>query len=153
MKNRRAFFKASLAVTAGVVSGHSVLALAKEEPAKEKKATEAHTDTEKHTFPKSIFYTKDSGGKWGKKGGSHLPNVTVEGEKVTVTTKHGMSEKHYIVRHTVVSDAGEVLGEKTFSSSDDDAVSVFEIKGKHKRLHATSFCNKHDLWLTEFSIL
>ena len=81
-----------------------------------------------------------------------MPSVKVEGKKITIKTDHGMSEKHYIVRHTVVTPAGEVLAEKTFAASDAEAVSVFELKGTYPLLYASSFCNKHDLWVAEFSL-
>ena len=69
---------------------------------------------------------------------------------LTVQTKHPMTEKHYIVRHTVVSESGQVLGAKTFSW-EDKPTSTYEIKlgdvGKSERVFVTSFCNLHDLWL------
>jgi len=40
----------------------------------------------------NIVYTSTNPGKWGKKVGSHLPSISVEGNKVTVFTKHGMAE-------------------------------------------------------------
>lgn len=135
MKNRRDLMKASLAMTAGVLATNIAPAFGKT-----------------HSFPKGVVYTKDNPGKWAKKVGGHLPLVTVDGNKVTIVTNHGMSEKHYIVRHTLVSGTGEVLGEKTFYPSDEKASSVFEVTGKHSLLYATSFCNKHDFWVAEFSI-
>ena len=105
-------------------------------------------------IPENIIYTKARPGVWKGKDGSHLPMVTSvkEGEvlKVTVETKHGMSAAHYIVRHAIISEAGEVLGAKTFSA-DDKPVSTYEIKvdalGKTPNLFVTSYCNLHDLWL------
>jgi superoxide reductase len=70
-----------------------------------------------------------------------------------ISTKHGMSAKHFIVRHTLVGADGLVLGEKTFYPLDEKAVSTFELPAMHtSTLYATSFCNKHDFWLTEFSV-
>ena len=135
MTNRRNFLKASLAVSAGVVATHITPAFA------------GTTD-----FPKGIIYTKDNPGRWENKAGSHSPEVMVAGNQVTIETKHGMSETHYIVKHTVVSKKGKVLGEKVFYPTDKKAVSVFTIEGKHSVLYATSFCNKHDLWVSEFSV-
>ncbi len=135
MKNRRDFMKTSLAITAGVVATNITPAFAN-----------------KPSFTKGVIYTKDNPGKWAKKVGGHLPIVTVDGKKVTIETKHGMSEKHYIVRHTLVSGNGEVLGERTFYPSDEKALSVFKIEVEHSVLYATSFCNKHDLWVAEFSV-
>jgi len=100
-----------------------------------------------------IVYSADDPGKWEKKVGSHAPKVAVEGKNVTITTKHGMTEQHYIVRHTLVCEKGYVLGEKTFYPTNKKAVSTFTLPEKHGSvLYATSFCNKHDLWVTEFSV-
>jgi len=135
MTKRRDFIKASVAMTAGAIATRVA-------PASAGGAS----------FPQGIIYTKDQPGKWAKKVGSHAPIVTVDGDKVTIETKHGMSEKHYIVRHTLVSAGGEVLGDKTFRPSDDEAVSDYEVKAGAGTLYATSFCNKHDFWVTEFSV-
>ncbi len=88
-----------------------------------------------------------------------MPNVKVEGNRVTVTTTHGMSDEHYIVRHTIVAKNGDVLGEKTFKPSEAEAKSVFELSDTSSKyawntttLYATSFCNKHDLWAAEFDV-
>ena len=144
MSNRRAFLKSSLAVAAGFAVGHI-------------SPVSAGSTC---SYPKGgIVYTKKNPGKWSGKIKGHMPNVTVEGNKVTITTTHGMSEAHYIVRHTLVSKCGKVLGEKTFSPSDAEAKSVFElpdITSKYAwdttKLYATSFCNKHDLWVAEFEV-
>ena len=140
MSNRRAFLKSSLAIAAGMAVGQV-----------------SPVSADSVSFPKGVVYTKQNPGKWSKKVGGHLPKVEVEGNKVTVTTTHGMTDEHYIVRHTIVSSNGDVLGEKTFSPSDAEAKSVFELSGAQSKyawdtttLYATSFCNKHDLWVTEF---
>jgi superoxide reductase len=141
MPNRRTFLKSSLAVAAGFAVGHI-------------SPVSAGSSC---SYPKGIVYTKQNPGKWAGKIKGHMPNVKVEGNKVTVTTTHGMSEEHYIVRHTIVSQCGKVLGEKTFHSSDAEARSVFELPDTSSKyawdttkLYATSFCNKHDLWIAEF---
>lgn len=140
MSNRRAFLKSSLAVAAGMAIGQV-----------------SPVSADSVSFPKGVVYTKQNPGKWSKKVAGHLPKVKVEGNKVTVTTTHGMTDEHYIVRHTLVSRNGDVLGEKTFSPSDAEAKSVFELPNVNSKyvwdtttLYATSFCNKHDLWVTEF---
>ncbi|OHB89490.1 MAG: hypothetical protein A3D13_05720 [Planctomycetes bacterium RIFCSPHIGHO2_02_FULL_40_12] len=140
MSNRRTFLKSSLAVAAGLAVGH---------------VSPVSADTV--SFPNGIVYTKNNPGKWSQKVNGHAPIVNVEGNKVTVTTTHGMTDEHYIVRHTIVSENGDVLGEKTFSPSDAEAKSVFELSDVSSKyvwdtttLYATSFCNKHDLWVTEF---
>jgi len=130
MKNRRNFIKTATIVTAGVLAAPVSSAFAG-----------------RHSFTRGIIYTKNNPGKWEAKTGSHLPVVTVDGQKITIETKHGMSEKHYIVRHTLVAGNGDVLGEKTFYPSSEKALSVFEVKEEHAVLYATSFCNQHDLWV------
>lgn len=142
MSNRRVFLKSSLAVAAGLVVGQV-----------------SPVSANSVSLPKGIVYTRNNPGKWSKKVNGHVPNVKVEGNKVTVTTTHGMADEHYIVRHTLVSKNGTVLGEKTFNPSDAEAKSVFELSNVSSKyvwdsttLYATSFCNKHDLWVTEFEV-
>ena len=97
-----------------------------------------------------VIYTKDNPGKWGKKVGSHLPSITVEGSKVTLDTKHPMSDKHYIIRHTLVLEDGTVVGAKTFYPDVKKAVSSYELPAGYKgKIYGTSFCNLHDFWLNE----
>ena len=98
-----------------------------------------------------IIYTKENPGKWREKISSHAPQISVEGRKVTITTPHPMSQGHYIVRHTLVLKDGSVAGEKTFFPvKDTKAVSTFELpEGYTSSFYATSFCNLHDLWVTE----
>ncbi len=135
MKNRRDFMKTSLVASAGVMAAISP-ALAGE------------------NTPKNIFaYSTDNPGRWAGKAGSHAPVITHDGNKVTVETKHGMAPMHYIVKHSIVTAEGEVLGENVFfPETDKKAISSYEIKGKHTKLYALSFCNLHDLWVTEFTL-
>ena len=130
MSNRRNFLKASVAAAAGASLGTVNLASAFS-----------------GALPPGLIYTAENPGKWASKVKSHLPVVSVDGNKITVETKHGMSEEHFIVRHTIVSASGEVLGEKTFSPSDEEAKSVFELPQGKSAQYASSFCNKHDMWV------
>ncbi len=137
MKTRRNFLKTTAIVAAGVaVSGKAMAAKGK-----------------KHTLDlPGLIYTEEQQGKWQNKAASHLPQVTVEGNKVTLVTNHGMSEQHYIVRHTLVDTEGNVLGAKTFYPVDEPK-SVFELpEGFKGKLYATSFCNKHDFWVAAFEV-
>ncbi len=132
MKNRRDFLKGT-AVAATVLAMGSAKEVLASSPA----------------FT-GIVYTKDNPGTMAKKIGSHAPQVIVAGGKVTVFTKHGMAAKHFIVRHTVVLADGTVVGSKTFSATDAEAKSSFDLPaGYSGTLYATSFCNLHDLWMTE----
>jgi len=140
MNKRRNFLKKSILVAAGMMAGGYSKAFASQ-----KKETST-------AFPSGIVYTRENPGKWAKKVGSHAPRIKMEGKRVTITTMHPMSEKHYIVRHTLVSEEGKVLGEKTFYPS-HKAVSTHELPADHgSRLYATSFCNLHDLWVTVFNV-
>ena len=104
------------------------------------------------SFPPGIVYTKEQPGKWAKKVASHAPVVTVRGRRLTIETRHPMTVKHYIVRHTLVTPQGDVLGEKTFYPTDPRAMSEFEVPEGASLVYATSFCNKHDLWVTTVSL-
>lgn len=99
---------------------------------------------------KNVIFTKDVPGKWAGKEGIHVPMVTVEGNKVTIaTTKHPMSEQHFIVRHTLVLGDGTFVGATTFTHTDKPE-STYELPSGFKgKIHATSFCNLHDFWLND----
>ena len=134
MNNRRNFMKTSLVASAGLMAAVS-------------------TSIAGENKPKNIFaYSTDDQGRWEGKSGSHAPVITTKDGKTTVETKHGMSDTHYIVKHSIVTESGEVLGENVFFPSDKKAISTYEIKGKHTKLYALSFCNLHDLWVTEFTV-
>lgn len=133
MSNRRDFMKTALVVAGGVTLA---------------RFGKAHAMTD-YQLPDGIIYTKDKPGRWAKKVSSHAPIVKIDGKKVTITTKHPMTAEHYIVRHTLVDEDGTILGEKTFYPTDKKAVSTYELKEEpHAKLYATSFCNKHDFWMT-----
>ena len=105
-----------------------------------------------HNAMLGIVYSKENPGKWSKKVAGHLPSIKIDGDKVSVETDHGMSNKHYIVRHTLVSEAGETIGSMTFTPADEAKSSYTLPKGYKGKLYATSFCNKHDFWLAETSV-
>lgn len=103
-------------------------------------------------LPDNIIHSEAHQGVWKGKAGSHVPKVDIKksGNKfsLAVETKHPMSEKHYIVRHTIVTDCGKVLGAKTFSWEDKPVSECeFELDGKCKQLFVMSYCNLHDLWV------
>lgn len=134
MNSRRDFLKTSVFLAMGTVAAGAETAFGSE-----------------GGFPTGVVYTKENPGRWAKKVGSHAPEIRVDGNKVMLTTKHPMSEKHYIVRHTLVSADGKVIGSKTFYPSDKEAVSIYELSPDHgNRFYATSFCNRHDFWVTKF---
>jgi len=137
MTNRRSFLQASLALGVGALAARTAPVAAAQDSG----------------LPGNIIFTSANPGIWAGKEGSHAPQVTVEGRKVGVFTKHGMSEEHFIVRHTLVAADGTMLGARTFSPSEEEARSEHELpEGYSGKLYATSFCNKHDMWLTEFAV-
>lgn len=135
MKERRDFLKGSLIVAGAAVLGNAV-------------QVQAET-----MFPKGLIYTKQSTGRWAGKEGAHVPVATVQGSMVTVKTPHPMTKEHYIVKHTLLTTDGKLLGEKIFTNTDAAAESSYTLpEGFKGTLWATSFCNIHDLWLTEFTV-
>ena len=136
MKGRREFLKGSLVLAgAAAVAGGAVRVQAAS------------------TFPAGLIYTKEAPGRWVGKEGAHAPKVTVEEGKIKVVTPHPMTEKHFIVKHTLITPEGKVIGEKTFANTDPAAASSYDLpQGFKGTLWATSFCNLHDLWLSEFTI-
>jgi len=135
MTDRRRFIQTTLTVASGIALGQTSTAFAASDS----------------SCSEGIIYTAKNPGKWAGKVGGHEPQVSVQGNQVTITTEHGMSERHYIVRHTLVDADGKVLGAKTFYPS-DEPVSSFDLAGYTGKLQATSYCNKHDLWVAEFTV-
>lgn len=144
MSNRRKFIKTTLLVASGLaVSGTAI--------AKGNLPAGKAAKTPKFS---GVIYTDKDQGDWDGKAGSHAPKIKVDGLKVTLHTDHGMSDRHFIVRHTLVMPKGEVLGTQTFYPNEDEkAISTHDLpEGYSGKLYATSFCNKHDFWVTEFEV-
>lgn len=136
MASRREFLKSTLIIASGVALAKSATAAVSMEG-----------------YPAGVIYTSDNAGQWMKKVGVHAPKVSKQGRTLTITTKHGMSEKHYIVRHTLVAADGEVLGAKTFYPDDEDPISTHVLPSGYKgKVYVTSFCNKHDFWMSEITV-
>jgi superoxide reductase len=135
MNSRREFLKGSLVIGVAAAAGRSV---------------DAHAAA---SFPPGLVYTKGNPGRWAGKEGAHAPKVAVEGGRVTILTPHPMTPAHFIVKHTLLTTEGKVLGEKTFTAADPKAESAYDLPAGFKGgLWATSFCNLHDLWLEEITI-
>ena len=135
--DRRNFLKTAAAATAAAAAGSAVSAFAAEEAVP--------------SLP-GIIYTKEQQGRWEGKAGGHAPQITVEAGKVSVITGHPMTAAHFIVRHTLVLADGTVVGDKTFTPSDKPE-SFYDLPKDYKgKICATSFCNLHDLWLTEAKV-
>lgn len=134
--NRRDLFKTALVVSGGLAASMLV-----------------NGSADAAQCPEGIIYTAGNEGMWKGKAAGHAPVIALNGNAVTVTTKHVMTEKHFIVRHVILSSDGRTLGSKTFTPSDKEAVSNYELPAGYKgKLFATSFCNQHDLWLSEATV-
>lgn len=60
-----------------------------------------------------------------------------------------MSDKHFIVRHTLVLEDGTYVGATTFTPA-DKTESSYELPAGYKgKVYTTCFYNQHDFWLTE----
>jgi superoxide reductase len=152
MADRRDFLKVGLGVVAGAAGGVAVAQTVLKPNAESGAMPSNAPKAASGGLPSNIVYTADDPGQWAKKVGGHLPNVTVEGKTVTITTEHVMKPNHYIVRHTLVAEDGTVIGGKVFQPG-DDPLSTYELpEGHGSKFYATSFCNKHDLWLAEFTV-
>ena len=147
MTDRRRFIKTMFVGAVGIVLTQNSELMASSRALPKKVAKKI----EKMILPLNVIFSKKNDGTWKNKGGSHAPIVTIKDGKVTIETKHGMSKKHYIVRHTLVTSTGVYIGGKTFYPK-DKAISVFELPKGDKSFIATSYCNKHDLWITEFNL-
>jgi superoxide reductase len=135
MRERREFLKGSLVFAGAAIVGRTMPVQAA------------------ITFPVGLIYTREAPGRWAGKEGAHAPKVTMEGRAVRVVTPHPMTQKHFIVKHTLVTAGGKFIGEKAFENTDPAAESSYELPEAFKgTLWATSFCNLHDLWVTEFVI-
>jgi superoxide reductase len=100
----------------------------------------------------NLIFTEENGGKWKSKTRLHLPIIEVESNRIVIRTEHGQSERHYIVRHTLLLEDGTVAGAKTFTFN-DAPMSEYQLPAGYKgKIFATSFCNKHDLWVAEATV-
>jgi len=137
--DRRDLLKTAAAAAAAAAAGSAVSAFAADEAAAPPMAG-------------SVYYTKEQPGHWKGKEGGHAPEIKVEGGKVTVVTPHPMTAEHFIVRHTVILADGAVLGAKNFAPTDKPE-SSYDLPADYKgKICATSFCNLHDLWVSETAV-
>jgi superoxide reductase len=112
----------------------------------------ALADSELALPPENLIFTDKNGGKWQSKIRLHVPMIEVTNNNVKIRTEHGQSERHYIVRHTLLLDDGTVVGATTFSFNDAPMSDYTLPAGYKGKIFATSFCNKHDLWLAQATV-
>ncbi|MCG8538085.1 MAG: hypothetical protein MI808_23615 [Pseudomonadales bacterium] len=102
----------------------------------------------------SLYYTKENPGRWAAKVAGHAPVVEAADGMIMVTTPHEMlAHEHYIVKHTLFDANMNLLGETMFDPTKDKAaISQYTIKEYKGVAYALSMCNKHDCWVTEFTV-
>ncbi len=105
-----------------------------------------------------VFYTKQNPGRWSNKVAGHLPNIEVERKDgsviVKVTTAHSMDGyKHYIVKHLLLDQDYNFLGEKVFDPMKDKIpYTKFTLENYKGTVYALSMCNLHDVWLNSVEL-
>lgn len=116
------------------------------------------SDEKRAVNQSDIFYTKDHAGRWEGKSATHLPVITATkaGKEtiVKVTTPHEMKGyDHYIVKHVLLDKDHKFLDEYLFDPTKEQvAESTYTLRNYSGTVHALSFCNKHDLWLSSAEI-
>ncbi|MGC9236506.1 MAG: desulfoferrodoxin family protein [Thiomonas sp.] len=95
----------------------------------------------------NVVFTESDPGHWKDVEKLHVPQVKIDGRKLTVTTPHPMSEAHYIVSHTVVLEGGKFLDRKTFNWKDQPTSEHTLPDGYKGKVTVTSTCNLHDWWV------
>lgn len=104
----------------------------------------------------SVYFTKDSPGRWREKAEGHLPQLALDSSTgiLQVTTGHEMKGyEHYIIRHILLDEDYQFINEKMFDPMTDPApISRFEIKDYRGTLHALSVCNQHGTWLNSIEV-
>ena len=112
----------------------------------------AQASTEISLPPENLIFTEEHTGKWRSKKGTHMPHIEVTGSMIKISTDHGQSKKHHIVRHTLLLEDGTMVGAKTFTFNDAPISEYALPAGYRGKIYATSFCNQHDLWLAETTL-
>lgn len=101
-------------------------------------------------FEDATIYTSEEPGRWAGKEAGHLPNVTMEGTSLLVTTEHGMSPEHYISKHQIRDENGSILGENTFDPAVDTETPtskfILNRPSVGTSFKALSHCNLHGMW-------
>ncbi len=118
-------------------------------------ARDSSADALSQAFP-GLIHSARFPGEWKGKERGHIPVVTLHGLYATVETRHGMSPRHYIVRHTILRpESGTVIAAHTYDPEmDTQARTTFLLPPQccSETLVATSFCNRHDLWVSAFVV-
>jgi superoxide reductase len=101
----------------------------------------------------SLYYTRETPGRWKGKAAGHLPVVDRKGSMVTVRTPHPQNGfRHYIVKHLVLDGDFKIVADTQFNPWRDDPVSTTDVYDLNGVAYAVSVCNVHDAWLTPFRL-
>ena len=73
----------------------------------------------------------------------HIPCFEIKDNKIIITVNHVMDNDHYIEWISVITNNQEII--KYFKPGDEPILEVDYIKG----MTIYSYCNKHNLWMTE----
>lgn len=114
-------------------------------------AARVHRPPAKMSY-ENVVFTEDDPGHWADWVSLHVPQVSVDGGKLSVRTPHPQSDEHYIVSHAVVLADGRFLGRATFSPNDAPA-SVHNLPAGYRgAVKVISTCNRHDTWMTTIRV-
>lgn len=102
----------------------------------------------------AVYYTQESPGRWASVVDEHVPRIDVTAgaggtTNLTVVTDHEMKGyEHYIVKHMLLNNRFQIVGDKRFNPKSDRPVSPYTLPAGYRgAVYAVSMCNKHDVWL------
>ena len=87
-------------------------------------------------------------GEWEGKEGKHVPQLTVEDGKATITVPHGMDDDHFINFIWAKDAEGKVVASAELKASDEPKLE-FEVPEGCSVLTAYESCNLHSVWCSE----
>ena len=158
--DRASFLRKSvLGLSAGLVSSSVIAACGQQNTQTDSSASTTTDDI--NTDPKAggVYYTLDAPGRWSKKAEGHAPKVELtpmadQKVKVQVVTTHPMKGfEHYIIKHQLLDASFGYLDENLFDpNQDSEPISEFTLTGYTGPLYALSFCNLHDVWLSQINV-
>lgn len=153
--------KGILGLSAGAVSSYVITACGQTNTETDNSTSTTLTSNDIQSDPKAggIYYTLEAPGRWSEKAGGHAPKVELtkmEDEKVQVqvVTTHPMKGfEHYIIKHQLLDASFAYLDEKLFDpNKDDEPISEFILTGYSGPLYALSYCNLHDVWVSQVEV-
>ena len=93
-------------------------------------------------------------GPWAEKVGGHLPALSFDANgAAVVTVDHAMSEEHFISTIYIKDQDGLVMGAQEFSGTDAAPTVTFTLPKGTTEVTAYAYCNLHDLWMADPSMM